>query len=66
MRTRLSAWYDTENDRVLYGVKAHANGHWCNVAEAGVACIYETKAEAEAKRKEIRKWPASPSLPETP
>lgn len=55
MRTKLSAWYKLDFDEVWYGVIVYAGGKWCNLAENSVACIYQTRAEAEQKRQQARR-----------
>lgn len=55
MKTQLSAWHKQDLDEVWYGVRVLVAGQWANLAENGKACIYPTRAEAEAKRGEWRK-----------
>lgn len=62
MRTKMTAWYDKENDRPLYGIKVHVNGAWVNLAQDGKALLFETREECEAKRKEVRRWQYDPSI----
>lgn len=55
MRTKVTSWYDKKNDRPLYGIKAFFKTQWYNVAEGGIALLFETREQVEEKRKELRK-----------
>jgi hypothetical protein len=54
MRTKVTTWGNIETGQVFYGIKAFVD-KWYNVAEDGVALLFETREAVEAKRKELRK-----------
>lgn len=55
MKTRLHEWLDLKTMRPRFGVQVCCNRQWRHVAENGKPCVYETEAEAERKRTELRK-----------
>lgn len=64
MRTKMTAWYDQENDRPLYGIEVWVGGGWANLCEDRMALLYPDRQECDRKRAEIRRWKGL-SNPET-
>lgn len=59
MQTRNHDWYDSENNRPMFGIQVKAGDSWRNAAENGKPCIYSTEAERDSKRAELRKRKAA-------
>ena len=55
MKTRNHDWLNMETLKPAFGIEAYVNGIWMNVAQDGVPCLFDTAAERDAKRLEIRK-----------
>jgi len=57
MRTQLATFHSYANGsfRTEYGVKVHFQGRWALLGDASSIYRVPTKAEAEAKRAELRK-----------
>lgn len=55
MRTREYNWLDMSTRKPLYGIQVLWDGEWLNAAEAGKPLLFDTQAERDAKRAEIRK-----------
>lgn len=54
MRTQATNWYDKEAGKVRYGIKVFFNGDWIHAGDNNGLFLFDSEAEREAKRKELR------------
>lgn len=59
MRTRAFDWFNDQTLQPLYGIQVLNNGRWSHLAIDGKAALFATPDERDAKRAEVRKWPAA-------
>lgn len=55
MRTQAAGLVDTAKLKEVYAIKVFFNGKWCFAGENGKPFLFDTAAERDAKRAEIRK-----------
>jgi len=48
-------WIDHRGSKPQYGFQVFHSGKWRHAAENGMACLYDTEAERDAKQAEFRK-----------
>lgn len=55
MQTRNCDYFDTKTMTPMYGVEVKHDGQWKRVARDGTPAIFDSEAERDALRAELRK-----------